>query len=214
VLSPVGEEEPMRSEKEQARNRRFGAKIGLTMLVLVVLGTVVGIGTWSAFSGTTQNTGNTFQAGTVVIGDNDGGSTNPLYTVTNAKPGTPVAKCIKVTYTGSLDATVKLYSSTTPVPAASQYVNLTVEKGTSDTSTFPDCGTFSSEATIFSGTLQSFMNSKTDFASGVAANPGSQSSWSQNNSLVYRFTVDIVDSASAQGANVGSHTFTWEAQNT
>ena len=83
----------------------------VTLLVLGVVGTLAGVGTFSAFSSTTDNTGNTFAAGTVYIGDNDAGSA--MYNVTDQKPGDVTTKCIRLTYTGSLAADVKLYTSST-----------------------------------------------------------------------------------------------------
>jgi hypothetical protein len=185
-------------------------KLMLTLLVVGLVGTVATVGTISAFSSTTANSGNSFVAGTVILADND--SDAALYSVSNQKPGTSTVKCIKLTYTGSLDADVKLYTLST-VNASAQYINLTIEKGTSDTSTFPNCGTFTSEATIYSGTLSNFASTRNSYTNGVAANPGAATKWVQNDTLVYRFTVSVQDDDDAQGADSGSHDFTWEARN-
>jgi len=48
-----------------------GRKTLLSLLLVGALGAVAGIGTFSAFSATTVNAGNTFDAGTVVLTDND-----------------------------------------------------------------------------------------------------------------------------------------------
>jgi predicted ribosomally synthesized peptide with SipW-like signal peptide len=185
-------------------------KILLSLLIVGIVGSVAAVGTFSAFSSTTSNEGNSFAAGTVVLADND--SDAAMYSVSNQKPGTSTVKCIKLTYTGSLAADVKLYT-TSSVDASAQYINLTIEKGTSDTSTFPNCGTFSSEATVYSGTLADFASTKNSYANGIAAFPGAQTSWAQNDTLVYRFTVSVQDDNDAQGADSGSHDFTWEARN-
>ena len=118
-----------------------GRKTLLSLLLVGALGAVAGIGTFSAFSATTVNAGNTFDAGTVAISDNDADSA--MYTITDAAPGDVVSACIQVTYTGSLDSTVALYGSA--VGAIGQYVDLTVEKGTGMAG-FPDCTGFISEA--------------------------------------------------------------------
>lgn len=194
-----------------ARRPRSAAKLGLTLLVVGVLGTVVGFATFAAFSSTTVNTGNLFTAGTVLLGDNGTGSA--MYNVTNQKPGVDTVKCIKVTYTGTLDANVRLYTTTTSPPASSQYINLKIEKGTSDTSTFPNCGTYTSESTIFDSTVQSFINTKNSYANGIAVLPGAATKWVNNDSLVFRFTVSVQDNPDAEGATSGTHQFTWEAQN-
>ena len=185
-------------------------KILLSLLIVGIVGSVAAVGTFSAFSSTTSNSGNSFAAGTVVLADND--SDAALYAVTNQKPGTSTVKCIKLTYTGSLAADVKLYT-TSSVNASAQYINLTIEKGTSDSSTFPNCGTFTPEATIFNSTLATFASTKNSYANGIAAFPGSQTAWAQNDTLVYRFTVSVQDDNNAQGATSGSHAFTWEARN-
>jgi predicted ribosomally synthesized peptide with SipW-like signal peptide len=185
-------------------------KVLLSLLIVGIVGSVAAVGTFSAFSSTTSNSGNSFAAGTVVLADND--SDAAMYSLSNQGPGSTTVKCIKLTYTGSLSADVKLYT-TSSVNASAQYFNLTIEKGTSDTSTFPNCGTFTSEATIYNGTLSNFASTKNSYANGVAAFPGSQTSWAQNDTLVYRFTISVQDDNNAQGATSGSHAFTWEARN-
>jgi len=187
----------------------YPRKVLLTLLVVGLLGGAAVVGTVSAFSGTTSNDGNSFSAGTVIIADNDAGSV--LYNVSGQEPGQYTVKCIKLTYTGSLDADVKLYTPSS-VNASAQYINLTVEKGTSDTAVFPDCGTFNSESTIYSGTLSGFAATANSYANGIAAYPGSQTAWVQNDTLVYRFTLSVQDDPAAQGASSGLHSFTWEAQ--
>lgn len=185
-------------------------RVLLTLLVVGLLGGVAVVGTLSAFSSTTSNSDNSFAAGTVVLADNDSGGV--LYSVSNQKPGVDTVKCIELTYTGSLDADVKLYTPSS-VNASAQYINLTIEKGTSDTSTFPNCGTFTSEATIYSGTLAGFAADNDSYANGIAAFPGSQTAWATDDTLVYRFTLSVQDDNDAQGASSGLHTFTWEARN-
>jgi hypothetical protein len=188
----------------------------LSVLVIGIVGTVAGIGTYSAFSSTTSNDGNVFAAGTVYVSDNDGGAT-AMYNVSNKKPGDQVQSCIQVTYGGSLAADVKLYTTST-IGAVGQYIDLTVEKGTATGATFPGCGTYSSQATIYSGTLANFASTKSSYANGVSAYPASQTSWGNGDSLVYRFTLTLQDNNSANGGgsgalSTGSHSFTWEARN-
>jgi len=60
-------------------------KLLLTALTVMVVGSIVAFGTFSAFSSSTENPGNNFDAGTVAISDNDAGSA--LYNVTTRKPG-------------------------------------------------------------------------------------------------------------------------------
>jgi predicted ribosomally synthesized peptide with SipW-like signal peptide len=185
-------------------------KVLLSLLVVGILGGVAVVGTLSAFSATTSNADNSFAAGTVTLADNDSGAV--LYSVSNQKPGVSTVKCIKLTYTGSLDADVKLFTPSS-VNASAQYINLTIEKGTSDTSTFPNCGTFTAQSTIYTGTLATFAATKNSYANGILAFPGSQTAWAPNDTLVYRFTLSVQDDNAAQGASSGLHSFTWEARN-
>ncbi len=183
----------------------------IAVLLIGTTGFVSGAGTFSRFSSSTSNGGNVSQAGTVAVGDNDTGSS--MWSVSGQLPGATVTKCIRLTYTGSLAATVKLYT-TSASTALDPYLDLTIEKGSMPSATsFPGCAGFSSESTIFSpGTLASFKSSKTSYASGIAAYPGAQTQWNTNDTLVYRFTLTLQSTFAAQGLS-SSVTFTWEAQN-
>ena len=186
-------------------------KVLVTMLVVGVAGSVAGTGTFSAFSSTTSNDNNSFATGSVTIGDNDAGAA--MYQVSNKKPNDTVQTCIKLTYTGSLAADVHLYT-TSSLGSLGQYLDLTVEKGSfAGSPAFPSCTGFSSQATIYSGTLANFASTKTSFATGVAAYPGAQTQWNQNDTLVYRVTLTLQNNNAAQGLTTGLHSFTWEAQN-
>lgn len=184
----------------------------LTCLLAAVASAFVAA-TFSALSSTTSNTGNTFAAGTVTLGDNDAGSA--LYNVTNAKPGVVTSRCIKVTYTGSLDAAVKL-STPTPVGAAGQYVDLTITPGTQASSTFPDCTGFTAAAggAVFDDTLEAFGAAHTSWATGLAlSNQSASATWATGDAVVYRIDVALQDDNGAQSTSTGPHTFQWDAQN-
>jgi hypothetical protein len=189
-------------------------KVLLTALCVGALGSLAAMGVFGAFSSTTTNAGNTITAGTVAIADNDAGAA--MYSLTNAKPGESVSKCIKVTYTGSLDADVHLYTTST-IGSLGQYVELTITPGTQATSTFPSCTGFTPDSggALYSGTLASFATTKNSYANGVVDYPGSGTKWAANESVVYQVTATLQSSApeSAQGATTGAHTFTWEARN-
>jgi len=188
-----------------------GRKTLLSLLLVGALGAVAGIGTFSAFSATTVNAGNTFDAGTVVLTDND--ANTAMYNIADAKPNDVVVRCIRVTYSGTLPSTVRLYT-TTPVNPFGQYVTLSIDKGTMPgPTTFPNCVGFTSESNIFSGTLSSFAASNTTYGSGAPAAPGAATQWVQNDSVVYQFTLTMQNNPLATGGTSGVHSFTWEAQN-
>lgn len=191
-------------------------KVLLTLVVVGALGAVVGLGAFSAFSSTTANDNNTFAAGTVAISDNDAGGF--LYSVTNQKPGFNTDKCIKVTYTGSLDSDVRIYT-TSSIPAAGpgQYVNLTITPGsiTAPIPAFPSCTGFTPDAggDLFNGTLAGFATANNSYATGITDYPGATTKWATNDSVIYRVRVSVQNTNAAQGAAVAAHNFTWEAQN-
>jgi predicted ribosomally synthesized peptide with SipW-like signal peptide len=208
----------MSKSDTQAREGRTGLKLVVTLLLMVVLGLAAGLGTWSAFSSTTANEGNSFAAGTVVLSDNDTGSS--MLALTSAKPGDSDVSCINVSYTGTLASTVRLYGTTTGT-GLDQYLDVTVTRGTAAAG-FDDCTGFTPDATdydgagpngngvVYSGTLQGFADS---YAAGlVDPTSGSPESWTNGEAHVYKVSVSVQDNNAAQGLNA-TQTFTWEARN-
>ena len=188
-------------------------RIALSAIVIGVLGSFAALGVYGLFSATTQNSGNEISSGTVELSDNDSGSA--LYNAVGVRPGESISRCIKTTYSGSLPALIRLYSPSTPGPLA-QYIELTITQGTQPASTFPSCTGFVADATgaIFTGTLQSFEQTRNSYAAGLATVPAGKSSWSSGESLVYRFQTTLQASApdSSQGWSSGVHSFIWEAR--
>jgi predicted ribosomally synthesized peptide with SipW-like signal peptide len=189
-------------------------KLALSAVVLAAAVAVVGLGTYSAFSATTTNSGNSIAAGTVVLGDNDVNAA--MYSVTNQKPGDTFQQCIKVDYTGSLSSTVKLYTAST-IGSLGPYIDLQIRTG-SGSPTFPGCSGFSPDGSdLYNGTLANFASTYTNWSNGLLdAGPGGNTSWINGNSVVYRFTLTLQSSApdAAQNTSTGSHAITWEARNT
>jgi predicted ribosomally synthesized peptide with SipW-like signal peptide len=187
------------------------ARKGLATLVVIgVTGALAAFGTFAAFSSTTTNSGNQFTAGAVTLTNN---SASAMFSnVTGGSPGAAATdRCIKVVYTGSLAATLKLYTTDASSGALSQYVDVTITPGTYSGAdpAFPSCSGFTPDSggAIYSGTLDAFRTGKNSYANGVTAptTPGT----------VYKFSYSISSSApdTAQGATTGSHSFTWEARN-
>jgi hypothetical protein len=186
-------------------------KILRTLLVVGVVGTVAGVGSFSAFTSQADNENNIGSAGTVVLTDTDGG-TAPLYDIADAKPGSTQTSCIRVSYTGSLDATVKLYTPST-IGALGPDVNLKIESGTQASPSYPSCTGFSPETTLFDTALSTF---PTTYAGGITDYPGTVATkWVNTDAVVYRVTATLSASASdaAQGQSTGLHTLRWEARN-
>jgi len=195
----------------QGRKRR----IFTTVAVLALMAGVAVFTTSAAFTATTSNSGNLIEAGTVAVGDSDA-TTGKLYNALAQKPGAgngPVAACIRVTYSGSLASSMKLYRGA--VTNGDKF-RLTVERGgTSLTAPAADmnCTNFGATSTAFDNTLDQF---PTTYAGGIDGK-ALGAAWSSGQSVDYRFTIYPVDdstpNAHTTAVDTGTHSFTWEAQN-
>jgi hypothetical protein len=197
---------PGRNEANMDRTR----KVARTLAVLAAVGGLGTLGSLSAFTSQASNPSNRVASGTVTLADNDGGVA--LYDITNAKPGDSQTACVRVSYSGSLPANVKLYTPDT-IGALGPQVNLKIEPGTQVVPSFPSCAAFVADgAAIFDAALSTF---PTSYGAGVADFPGTTSAWANGDAVVYRITATLSASApdAAQGATTGLHAIRWEAQN-
>jgi hypothetical protein len=174
-------------------------KLLISIAVVAAVGALTGFGTYSAFSSTTASGGNSMQAGTVSIADDHTAAS--MLALTNAKPGDTTTGCIKVSYTGSLPSTVRMYAA--PTGALAPYLNVTIKRGTGGS--YPSCTGFTPETTTYTGALSALPSS-------WAAAPAEQ--WTQGEAHSYQVavTLDPNAPASAQGTSAGV-SFTWEARN-
>jgi hypothetical protein len=161
----------------------------------------------AAFTATTDNGTNNWASGDVVLTDDD--TTNVLFNVSNLKPGDNDTKCITVTYSGSLNASVKLYASST-VSGLAQYLDLTVEQGTGGA--FGNCTGFTPDASpTYTGTLAGFTSTYQNFGNGWGS--FTPVGGAPNDTKTYRIKYTLQNDNAAQ-AKTANATFTWEAQNT
>jgi hypothetical protein len=190
-------------------------KLLLSAVVLGAVGAIAGAGSYSAFTATTTNTGNSFASGTVAIDDNDSGTA--MLALSAAKPGDADTSCIRIRSTGTLGSSVRLYG--TIAGSLGSYLTLTVTRGSDSSPSFDSCTSFTADATdyngygsgvIYTGTLAAFPAS---YAAGIvdpkAATP---ESWATNEVHSYRFAITVQDNNAAQGLTA-SASFTWEARN-
>lgn len=172
---------------------------------------VVWHASYSAFSATTSNPTNNWAAGNLALSDDD--SNTAMFNASNIKPTSTGTKCIAVTSTGSLASTVKLYgTSAGTTNGLANSLNLTITQGTGGG--FGSCTGFAplgSGATVYSGTVQAFGATATNFSSGLGtwAPTGTGSE-----TRVFQFTWTL-DPNTPNTAQSGTATigFTWEAQN-
>jgi len=197
------------------RSRRR-ALVRLATGALLVIAAVNGVvGSLAVLSAQTRNPSNTFSTGTVIIGDNSSGST--LFTLSAADPGSSASGCIKVTSTGSIGSTVRLYGTSTGGLGA--YINLTITRGTDGSPSYASCANFSADATnylgsgngvIYSGTLAAFPST---YTTGVIdPTTASPRTWTTNEAHSYQITATLANNNAAQG-QTATAAFTWEARN-
>lgn len=185
----------------------------LPAVVIAVAFLAASVITWrtssALFTASTVNPTDTFATGTVALSDND--SNSALFTVTNMKPGDTASRCIRVTYTGTLASSVKVYGQNLTVSGGSldQYLLIQIEQGTNSLSTAGVCGTFTSPTTVFGSAALS------TFGTAYASGSGNWTPSSNPTVMDYRVTYTLSASApnGTQGQNL-SLDFVWEAQNT
>ncbi len=193
--------------------RRFAVVAGLALLV-----PAAGSITYAAYTATTSNGGNNIEAGSVKLSDNGDGTS--MMSLSAGVPGDTASACIRVTYEGSLPATVRLHGTTTG-SGLDQYLDLKVTRGVYNPSepAFKSCTNFQADGTnyigagngvIYAGTLQGFPD---DWASGlVDPLSGSPESWTTGEVHVYRLDVTLQGSFGAQNKDA-TQAFRWEARN-
>lgn len=197
-----------------ARRNALPGRIGLTALVLLLVGAVTGVGTHAAFSGTTANT-STWASGTVRLSDDDQGAA--AVSMTDGKPGSLSERCVAVTFDGSLASAVRLYGSDSGTGLGT-YLDLTITRGTGGS--FTDCSGFTPDGAIYAaaqgvlytGTLADFTATRSSWTTGLldptAASP---ESWTTGETHVYKISVRLRADNAAQG-KTSQPTFTWQAR--
>lgn len=190
----------------------FSRKLLATLFVLAALGSVTGAASFSAFESESDNGGQTFSAGTVFVTDNDANAA--LFNLTGQRPGTTTERCLRVTYSGSIGAEVRLFSDST-IGALGPYLNLKITPGTQSGGGFGDCTGFSPDSggALFDGTLAGFRSSHGGWANGLGdQGPGAASTWTPNDSVVYRFSISVQNNDAARNTSTGGHRFVVEAR--
>ena len=195
------------------RWRRFGA-LGVLALLVPAAGGI----TFAAYTATNDNTGNVVGSGTVKLSNNGDGSS--MLSLSAALPGATTSACIKVTYDGSLPATVRLHGTTTG-SGLDAYLDLKITRGTYSPSdpAFKSCTSFQADGAnyigagngvIYNGTLQAFPD---DYASGlVDPQSGSPESWTTGEPHVYKIEATLQSNFAAQNKDA-TQAFKWEARN-
>ena len=98
----------MASTASMSRSARYARWLAVPV-GLVVSALLIWQASYAAFTDTTDNSGNSWAAGTVTITDDDEG--RAMFAATNLAPGSSGSEEITVTYEGTLDALVKVYGA-------------------------------------------------------------------------------------------------------
>lgn len=169
----------------------------------------------AAFSGTTENAGNAWDAGTVTLTDDDGGSA--LFTASGMVPGDSSTQCIEVTYTGTVDTSgTAFYVST-----------YTDSDGASDTGAKAQLsddldvdvlmGALGSTCSPWSGVGATTLHSATALQSLPATYGAGGTAWTPTAAVdttrAFQITVTLgADTANDAQGDGATATFMWEAQ--
>jgi hypothetical protein len=200
---------------DETRRRRF-ARAAAVPLGLIASGALVFAGSQSAFTATTDNPGNSWEAGQVSL-KNDGSngtfattSTPAVFTVDPIAPGDSASRCVVVRNESSIDGDAAWYLSdligenTTSVTEMRDALQLDVvfRDGAGEN----DCSDFSSLGAATTAYSGAFAGAPTTFGGA------SQSTWdSALDERTYRITWSLPSTVgnSVQGTTAGA-TLNWE----
>lgn len=188
------------------RNGKLQA-VGVLAGLALVSGVVLQVSS-AAFTSTTENAGNSWDAGTVTLTDND--SDTALFSVTGLAPEDTGNNCIEVTYSGSIapGAAVSLHAAVTETIGGSSGdglgddLDIVVKMGTAGTS----CALIGTPTSIYTGTLAAFNTSASALSTGWTPTLGVDTM--RPFQITYTLGSDTANDAQEDGADA---TFTWSA---
>jgi hypothetical protein len=180
------------------------------MRTVVVAGLIAGVlasgmlvwgSSHALFSGKTMQPTNSWAAGTVSVGDDDAGAA--MFTVSGILPGDSGSKCITVTYTGNVDADVRLYATLSGTGLGT-YIDTVIDQGAGGS--FANCASFVTDVST-SGTMATFAAARTNFATGF----GTWAPTANGQTRTYRvaWAMQPDNGGISKTANL---TLTWEAR--
>lgn len=193
------------------KQRKIGTVIVTPLAVLIAAG-LIWQSSYSAFTGTTRNSGNNWATGSVALSDDDSGSAR--FQASGMVPGETDTKCIKVTANATVPGVVKGYAIN-PVlsPQGLQdHIDIMIREGSGGG--FGSCTGFVSDATVLPTMSLSALSAYDDYANGAggwAVTAGTQSrtyeiTWTFNTTGLTQSEIDQL-----QGAQTGID-IQWELQ--
>lgn len=193
------------------RARKISTVIATPLAVLLAAG-MIWQASYSAFSGTTRNSGNSWSTGSVALTDDDTGTAR--FQATGMVPGSTETKCIAVTANASVPGVVKGYAINPVVSAANlhDYVKVSVKYGTGGG--FGTCDGFVSAGVSIPEMSLRTLAGYSSYANGAGSWAVTSGSQTRTYEITYRFdTTGLSQSEldALQGAQTGID-LQWELQ--
>lgn len=189
------------------------ARIAAIVGSMAVVGLLVVTASSAAFTATTDNTGNAFNAATIALSDDDGGTA--MFDVSGLVPGDVTTGCITVTYTGTADpAVVKIYQGAyTETDGAADGATLDAAL-TIDIDQVDDCTLKTKLADLDADTLVN-LASYSNYTNGLSTG-WDPASGTESESFLFTATFTPSGSSATDNLRIGDTvtglTFTWETQ--
>ena len=209
-------------------NRSTANVVAGVLALALTAGLVIRTST-AVFTAQTDNTGNSLEAGTIVLTDDDGGTA--VLTMSNIAPGESSQDCIEVTYDGTLDPEqVRVFSTSAfatvddpdragTAASMQDQVNITIEQGTGGS--FGSCAGFVGTTIVPEVNLATWdattnPDPDTSTGAGYVSGAGDWDPTGPGQSRVYRITLELDGSTGNdfQGARLGGIHLSWATRST
>jgi hypothetical protein len=187
------------AEQGERRLARSAARAFAAALSVLLVSTLVIDHSTAAFGGSATEVGNSFEAGTIELTDDDAGQS--LFRLDDMAPGRPAVRCIDIIYKGSiLPADLALAAEATG--ELTPFLDVVIERGTGGT--FESCDGFRRSALVFEGTLAELADRTENEPLSVAT------VLSSDERVSFRFRFELADDQQVVGKTAVS-TFLWDA---
>ncbi|MET0931654.1 MAG: hypothetical protein ABWX74_19190 [Aeromicrobium sp.] len=162
-------------QKPTRKTRQIGTAIA-TPIAIVAAAALIWQSSYSAFSGTTRNSGNNWSTGSVSLTDDDNGSAR--FQATGMVPGDTDTKCITVTADATVPGVVKGYTVNPVLSPAGLQDHIIVGMDWGTGGGFGSCTGFVEGGEVFAPASLTALAAYNTFANGAggwAVTPGTQS---------------------------------------
>ncbi len=184
-------------------------------LGLVASGVLVYQASYAAFTASTTSDANTFSTGNVVL-DQTPVSGSTVFNATNLGPTDTGFDCISAQYSGSLAASIKLYTAyeldggSNPISGLAPYLDVVVDE-VDTAGACPASGSLVGDNNLYTGTLSGLVSANDSYANGLLTWTPAANAVAETRRYRIRYTVQDNNSAQAQSASVR---LTFEARST